>query len=116
MSVFRPSVLYILQGLIQACQYGARFILYGVGNPFIRIDDATDGDITQAVPQAAASCMSVNSSTRICRRTTFIPISLASVIRLSLVMDGRIALDRGVRYSLPLMPMKLAAEHSSIYR
>ena len=31
------------------------------------------------------------------------------------VILGSIAVERGVRYSFPLMPMKFAAEHSSIY-
>ena len=57
------------------------------------------GEITHAVPQAAASCKFANSSTRIRRRLTFIPISLARVISESLVILGNMAELRGVRYS-----------------
>ena len=57
------------------------------------------GEITHAVPHAAASCRSANSSTRMRRRVTFIPISRASVMSESLVILGNMAELRGVRYS-----------------
>ena len=48
-------------------------------------------------------------------RSTFMPISSASCIRLLLVMEGRMEVDFGVIYVLSLMPKKLAAPHSSMY-
>ena len=126
MSVFRPAELDIAEGMIELRQYRSGFVAKMVDLVLLRVDHLV----------YRASDMSANSSRRICRRVTLMPLSRANVIKLSFVILGRIALLRGVRYSIRklssfnfpasfnfklstfnfLIPIKFAALHSSIYR